>query len=219
MKVGTDGVLLGAWVAQEFSNLSPTNILDIGTGSGLIALMLAQQFDKADITGIDIDEQAVMQAQQNFRQSPWNNRLTAQLSSLETYQSDRQYDIIVCNPPFFSNSLKNPDSARAIARHNENLPYSTLVASSFNMLAPDGILCLVVPYNEAQSICNLVKQNGGALLKQCNIRGTKDKPYKRALLAFGKQEVGNIEVAELTLETTQHTRTDEYSHLTRDYYL
>lgn len=114
MKVGTDGVLLGAWAQQKHAR----TILDIGTGSGLIALMLAQRFQEAEITGIDIDPSAAKQASDNFRLSPWSHRMHARCIDLHTFSlEDGHFDLIVSNPPYFSASLKNPNQQRATARH------------------------------------------------------------------------------------------------------
>lgn len=220
MKVGTDGVLLGAWVAQEYSSAMPIKILDIGTGSGLIALMIAQEFTESQITGIDIDRQAVMQAQGNFSISLWNNRLTAIQCDFQNYQPTQKFDIAVCNPPFFCNSLKNPDIARATARHNESLPFSLLISHTFNnLLVDNGILCVIIPFSEKDSLCNLAYNNGINLINYCNIRSYPGKPFKRILMAFSRQKVSLPTAAELTLETPQHTRSAEYSYLTRKYYL
>ena len=229
MKVGTDGVLLGAWVAQQLSLAthhspnrplaqSPKHILDIGMGSGLIALMLAQQFKDAQINGIDIDPDAVAQATDNFAHSPWHNRLNARLCDFENYHSDTRYDIIVCNPPFFSNSLKNPDESRAVARHNDSLPFGTLINHSLNDLLTDtGYLCIIIPYSEEQHI---IKTNqSGCLTHLCHIRTTPDKDFKRSIMVFSNSSTENTAVSELTLETPDHHRSPNYQALTAEYYL
>ena len=133
MKVGTDGVLLGAWCPVS-SQASSFKVLDVGTGSGLIALMLAQRLPEAKITAIDIDAGAVEQAAYNFGMSPWADRLNCQQISLQDLEGEGVYDLIVSNPPYFQDSLKNPDSQRAIARHTDTLSYDELLKHSARLL-------------------------------------------------------------------------------------
>ena len=150
MKVGTDGVLLGCWtpitVHRTPYTIHPTpfRVLDIGTGSGLIALMLAQRCPNAQIDAIDIDTSAIEQAKENFAQSPFSNQLAAYPSSLQTWP-DHPYDLVVSNPPYFQNSLKNPDEGRKQARHTDSLSYQELLSHSARLLNENGHLALILP--------------------------------------------------------------------------
>lgn len=141
MKIGTDGVLLGAWVEIDDAN----TILDIGTGTGLVALMCAQRNNMATIEGIDIVEDAVIEARQNVANSPWSGRITIINSDIRSYTTNRCYDHIVSNPPFFLSSLHSPDAARTTARHTTTLTYTDLVAAAERLLRPDGRLSVVLP--------------------------------------------------------------------------
>ena len=152
MKVGTDGVLLGAWAGQD----RPGEILDIGTGSGLIALMLAQRFPKARITGIDCDKDAAMQAKENFTGSPWADRLRTVHIGLQGFCRDtvtaaERFDLIVSNPPFYDNTLTNPDSRRCTARHTGGLPHDELLLLSAGLLTDSGVFSLIVPSESERS--------------------------------------------------------------------
>lgn len=217
MKVGTDGVLLGAWASTG------SRILDIGTGSGLIALMLAQRVaDTAQIDAIDIDPEAVEQAEANFVASPWST-CQAYLSSLQdwaTAEREGSYDLIVSNPPYFDNSLKNPDTQRSLARHTDTLSYEELIACSVSLLAEDGHLCLILPIEAERGIIELATKQGLRARRVMRVKGVERKPYKRILLDFAKSAIVT-EVAESELILTDKTgaRTTAYASLCRDFYL
>lgn len=225
MKVGTDGVLLGAWTAKMFGHCDATDILDIGTGSGLIALMTAQRFADAHIIGIDIDTAAVNQANENFLRSPWSNRLEAQLCDFSAFKPDRKFDIATCNPPFFRDSLKNPDLQRAKARHNDSLPYNILINQTIdNLLKDNGILCIIIPYSEEKAILQIATEH--QVTHICHIRTYPGKDFKRSIIAISHKDLKhltdssfNIQYSELTLETIDHQRSEEYINLTKEYYL
>ncbi len=221
MKVGTDGVLLGAWTPTN--NLPPVcRILDIGTGSGLVAVMLAQRVPQAQIEAIDIDADAASQAQQNFSNSPWSNRLHCTHLSLQNFAADKekQFDLIVSNPPFFQNSLKNPDRARSVARHTDSLPYSVLLTLSARLLCPHGIFSLIVPAQAEQQVIALAEQHLLHLSHRCRVAGNNRKTHKRTLLAFSYNKVPALqEDSFLTLQTDALLRSAEYDALTQDFYL
>ncbi len=231
MKVGTDGVLLGAWAATfpplwgERGGLC----LDIGTGSGLIALMLAQRFPQANILGIDIEENAVNQANANFAASPWSSRLHAEKIALQDMKlSDMQLPpsmgglrgaLIVSNPPYFQNSLKAPDAARSTARHTDTLSYDDLLHHSARLLADDGILSLILPIEADPTIISLAEQYGLYPSRLCRVRGNQRKPYKRLLIEFQKTPAPAIHEETLTLEDAPNQRSEAYRSLTHDFYL
>ena len=219
MKIGTDGVLSGAWA--KLNNKGESRLLDIGSGSGLIALMLAQRFPNAYITGIDIDENAVLQSKDNFSNSPWNSRLKAYCTSLQEYSSTTQerYDLIVSNPPFFQQGLHCPDPQRTQARHTQTLPYEDLLHYSLRLLRPTGSLQLILPAQEEENILAMTRQTGYFLQRICRIRGRAHKPYKRILLHFGLEPASHAEETELTLETEVGKRSKAYQDLCKDFYL
>ena len=193
MKVGTDGVLLGAWApANSFTPNPLTRILDIGTGSGLIALMLAQRFPEASIDAIDIDEAAVEQARENFVVSPWTDRLHAFHARLQDWQNhplqitNYKYDLIVSNPPDFQNSLKNPDKGRQTARHTDTLSYAELLRHSARLLTEKGLLALVLPAEVEQEVHGLAAAELLSLTRITRVYSKESKPARRVLLGFEK---------------------------------
>jgi len=185
MKVGTEGILLGAWVGVENCN----TILDIGTGTGLIALMLAQR-SKAQITAIEIEENAAIEAKQNVEKSDWSNRIDVQNISFQTFaeNASTQFDVIVSNPPFFSNNLKAKTSERNLARHNDSLPFSELISYSVKLLSSAGKLAVVLPLEPASEFEKLAYKNGLFLLRETEIRPNEKKATNRVLMEFGKKE-------------------------------
>ncbi len=213
MKVGTDGVLLGAWVSVR-----PTDrrILDIGTGTGLIALMLAQRAAAASITGIDIA--SVDEARRNADASPWGDRLHFEQCPVQRFEAE-PFDLIVSNPPFFVESLRCPDAGRTQARHAVELPFEALRDALLRLLAPEGRYALVLPVAEAarfEALCE------GELhrLRRTEVRTTPRRAPKRVLLEGTRRPTAAPVCDALTIGTGAHeTYTDEYRLLTRDFYL
>ena len=231
MKVGTDGVLLGAWApANPFTPNPLTRILDIGTGSGLIALMLAQRFPEASIDAIDIDEAAVEQARENFAVSPWTDRLHAYQAKVQEWQmvngtcpNGKWYDLIVSNPPYFRNSLKNPDKGRQTARHTDTLSYAELLRHSARLLTEKGLLALVLPAEAEQEVRGLAAAELLSLTRVTRVYSKESKPARRVLLGFEKsisRDIG-ISITEdaLVLENEIGGRSAAYQELTKDFYL
>ncbi len=219
MKVGTDGVLLGAWAALGCK--APCRVLDIGSGSGLISLMLAQRFATATVTGIDIDQSAIEQSRVNFADSPFADRLHAHCISLQAYGTEARttFDLIVSNPPFFQESLHCPDAKRTLARHTSTLSYEELTAYAARLLAPDGSLELILPASEENKIVCSAEQQNFYLQRICRVRGRINKPHKRILLAFSRRRTGTPMESELVLETLDGKRTRAYQELAKDFYL
>lgn len=216
MKVGTDGVLLGAWVPTSAADL---RVLDIGTGTGLIALMLAQRLPGASITGIDID--SVEQARENAAASPWNARLTFHSCAVQTFH-DAPFDLIVSNPPFFVDSLTCPDAGRTAARHAVHLTFGELRDAVLRLLAPAGRFALILPVQEAGRFLNVC---AGQLqpVRRTDVRTTPRHLAKRSLLELMRPEAAataGLERTELIIGTGEHEcYTPEYRMLTRDFYL
>ena len=227
MKVGTDGVLLGAWASTTDSPAANTDktspverILDIGTGSGLIALMLAQRFPNAIIDGIDIAPSAVLQAKDNFSASPFSTRLHAYSSPLQEWQPQEKYDMIVSNPPYFSNSLLCPDGMRTKARHAESLSFAELSAHSNRLLTQAGTLSLVLPAEAEKAIMKEARLQHLYCVRLCRVHTTANKPAKRILVTFSHQTPATTLTPEtLCLSTPDHPRSPAYSALTQDFYL
>lgn len=220
MKVGTDGVLLGAWCDLP-SNLD-AKILDIGTGTGLIAIMAAQRSPLAVVDAIEIDKMAFEQAVENSQKSPFSSRINIYHISLQNYSpvDNYLYDTIICNPPFFVNSLKNPDSARSTARHTDTLSFNDLITHSFRLLKDNGILSVILPTVEGNQFIELAKSSGFIVTRTTNIHPTVGAETKRLLIELQKNSVPiSIEERHLTIEISRHQYTEEYIALTRDFYL
>lgn len=217
MKVGTDGVLLGAWVDVD----NPAEILDIGTGSGLLALMLAQR-SNAGIHAIDIDADACRQARFNVSLSPWENRIQVFNQSLQEFvaKNEKKYDLIVCNPPFFVNSLKNPDPKRSNARHNDMLPLTELFKGSASLLqSENGKLNIILPFDQMENAIALAKEYNLNAFRRTLVQPTPSKPFHRVLLGFwfGKE---NADTRQICIEMNlRHEYSEEYKELTKDFYL
>lgn len=229
MKVGTDGVLLGAWCPlpiSKASNIPYPKILDIGTGSGLIALMLAQRLSSEhcpySIDAIDIDADAVAQAADNFALSPWADTLHVHNSTLQDWQSSlaSNYDLIVSNPPYFQDSLKNPNAQRATARHTDTLSYAELVAHAARLLHEDGMLALVLPIEAEQEILALASEYGLCPTHITHVHSKPGKPAKRLLVAFQHKKCReDVPIDIFYIESEHAPRSDEYQALTREFYL
>ena len=223
MKVGTDGVLLGAWAPINAfrSQDSEIRILDIGTGSGLIARMLMQRCPNASIDAIDIDPSAVEQARENG--------VNAYVSSLQEWKRvesqesrvESCYDLIVSNPPYFQNSLKNPDKGREMARHTDTLSYAELVHHSARLLREDGQLALILPAEAEAEIRQLAAAEDLSLARVTRVYSKESKPARRVLLLFDKSRCRDLEMMTdtLILEDEKGGRSAAYSELCRDFYL
>ncbi|MDD5990727.1 MAG: methyltransferase [Paludibacteraceae bacterium] len=208
MKVGTDGVLLGAWAPLG------SRILDVGTGSGLIARMLMQRCPEAEVEGIDIDEATVAQAKENG--------VRAFQARLQDWKSDIGdcYDLIVSNPPYFQNSLKNPDRGRELARHTDSLGYEELIAHSARLLKEEGQLALILPAEAEEEIRNLAARYSLFPTHITRVYSKETKPARRVILAFSRKNsiVGLIEDS-LVLEDEKGGRSAAYSKLCEEFYL
>jgi tRNA1Val (adenine37-N6)-methyltransferase len=214
MKVGTDGVLLGAW-----TRTTEGRILDIGTGTGLIAIMLAQRSRTALVDAIEVESKAYNQAAENISASNWKNRIEAHHTPIQNFEQTSQYDLIVSNPPFFAASTKAPNEDRNTARHTDTLSFDDLIASVIRLLNSDGIFSLILPINEAELFINLATRKKLFLNKKCTIKPNPTKLAKRVLMEFSFSEM-EINSKELTIETaTRHQYTKEYISLTKDFYL
>ncbi|MBR5132832.1 MAG: methyltransferase [Alistipes sp.] len=209
MKVGTDGVLLGAWADVE----GDSRILDIGTGSGLIALMLAQRNAKAEIVALDIDEDATIQAQHNFSLSPWNSRLSVVHSNITDYMSDRKFTHIVSNPPYFVDSLHSPNAARTAARHTSSLPFVDIVAAAERLLEPEGRLSVILPTDVASMFRREAFERLW-LTRQLDIVTKAGEPPRRTMMEFCL-----IQEPQMPRCAAMLMGSEECRELTNDFYL
>lgn len=216
MKVGTDGVLLGAWAAGG------RHILDIGTGSGLIALMMAQRFPEAKVVGIDIDEDACRQAELNVSASPFAGRITIVHSSLQDYTLSTpkaSFDAIVSNPPYFQNSLKSPDDKRTIARHNDSLSFRDLATCSRQLLAEGGTLSVIGPASAREDIESEAIINGMSVVNECLIKTRINKSARRFMVQMVNGSADTYSSSTEVLNNADGTRTEWYHELTKEFYI
>ncbi|MFQ3349874.1 MAG: tRNA1Val (adenine37-N6)-methyltransferase [Flavobacterium sp.] len=218
MKVGTDGVLLGAWT--PITN-NPFSILDIGTGTGVIALILAQRSTAEQIDALEIDQEAYEQAVDNFENSPWSDRLFCFHAGLDEFveEPEEEYDLIVSNPPFYSEDYKTENKQRDLARFQEAMPFNNLVEAAALLLSENGIFSVIIPYKEEQRFLVLANEYGLYPVKITRVKGTPTTETKRSLLAFSRTEISSIPTDELIIEITRHAYTAEYTELTKAFYL
>lgn len=218
MKVGMDGVLLGAWVDP----CGAEHILDIGTGTGLIALMMAQKSGSALIDAIEIDPEAVEEAKMNLQESPWSNRIRVECCSFQEFvaRTDRKYGLIVSNPPFFAkDGLKAPAQNRAQARHSDSLPLDVLISRATNLLAENGRIALVLPFGSLPEIKQLAVSNHLYLSRLCRIKPNPVKHDFRILVELTQKECVTSKKHLMIEFEKHHDYTPEYKDLTKDFYL
>ena len=214
MKVGTDGVLLGAWTDVSHS----CRILDIGTGTGLIALMLAQRCPQASITAIDIDAEAVEQARENVLLSPWSDRVEVALQDICKYLTDKHFDTIVSNPPYFIDSLKCPDSQRNTARHTDTLDAKRLLESVARLLSDNGRFSIILPAEQTDLLIQSAYTQGLYPSRQTAVITRPGLSPKRILMEFQKKKEA-FHPDELIIELERHVYSEGYIALTKDFYL
>ena len=215
MKIGTDGVLLGAWV--DIADAS--SILDVGTGTGLVAIMCAQRNAQARVHGIDIVEDAATEAQQNMARTAWCDRLSAEHADLRDYDPDVRYDHIVSNPPFFLTTLQSPDATRAMARHADTLPYADLVSAAERLLTPGGRLSVVLP-TECAATFRRVAFERLWLSRITDVVTREGEAPKRTLMEFRLSAKPLMPCADsLTIQAKDGSYTEEYRRLTEEFYL
>lgn len=210
-RVGTDGVLLGALCQVE----NAQKILEVGTGTGLISLMLAQRNANAEITALDLNEDAVKLAQENFKNSPFSERLQVFHQDFKTFASQKEYDFVVCNPPFFeeNNSVKD-----ILARQQVELTFRNLIEKASKILSSEGIFSVIIPSESAQEFENLAEYFDLHLVRKINIFGIENGVLKRNVLEFSKKKSA-LETLDFTIEKSPRKYSDQYLELTKEFHV
>ncbi len=216
MKVGTDGVLLGAWTGIGRAK----RILDVGTGTGLVALMMAQR-STAEIHAIEPESKAFEQAVENINNSRWPERIHLSQITFQEYiqQTSHAFDLIVSNPPYFRDSLHSPDEERNRARHAQTLSGKDLILGSLKIMKEEGRFSIILPYREGHEFIELAKQNGFHCTRKTYVKPTPDKSPKRLLMEFSRQTFKTKQDYLIIEKGGRHNFTEEYQNLTRDFYL
>jgi tRNA1Val (adenine37-N6)-methyltransferase len=218
MKIGTDGVLLGAWCPIDNN---PFSVLDIGAGTGILSLMLAQRSNAEQIDSLEIDEEAYEQCVENFENSPWSDRLFCFHAGLDEFvdEPEDEYDIIISNPPFYSENYKSENSQRDLARFQDALPFEDLIEAADLLLSENGIFAVIIPYKEEERFIDLCAEVELFPVKVTRVKGSHTTPIVRSLLAFKRYELSVLTADELVIEINRHEYTDDYINLTKDFYL
>ncbi|WP_420318652.1 tRNA1(Val) (adenine(37)-N6)-methyltransferase [Ekhidna sp.] len=219
MKVTTDACLFGGWIAQILrESKEPKHMLDIGVGTGLLSVMLGQVTNKMVVDAVELNESAYAQAKINFENSPWSARLNVHHSSIQQYHTDKKYDLIVCNPPFFNNSTKGKEAAKNIALHNENLPIEDLVNAIKALLAENGRCYVLYPEREMNVFTAAAIKSGLNASEYLYLKNEKNHPVFRVLRSFSFQE-SELKASEVIIRKEDGKYTDEFWDLLKDYYL
>lgn len=224
MKIGTDSVLLGAW-----ASVANNSILDIGAGTGVLALMMAQRSSSEVIDALEIDDDAYEQCVENFEQSPWSDRLFCYHASLEEFveEIDEKYHHIISNPPYYKSTMpaaslqkveKLMTDSRQKARFNDAMPFRHLIESVSKLLSKDGLFSVVVPYSEEKDFIVLASKEHLFPNRILRVKGTPSTEIKRTLIEFSFDET-EAEISELIIETSRHQYTEAYIKLTKEFYL
>jgi len=217
MKIGTDGVLMGAWISLENN---PNSILDIGAGTGIIALQMAQRSKAEIIDAIEIDGDAFEQCVDNFENSPWDDRLFCYHTSLEDFvqEFDDKYDMVISNPPFYSENYKSSNESRDKARFNKSLPFNELIESASRLLSNQGVFAVIIPRKEEEKFIKTASKVNLFPKRLCRVRGNDTSEEKRSMLEFSFEKV-SLKIENLTIETSRHNYTEEYKRLVESFYL
>lgn len=213
MKVGVDGVLLGAWASAE----NPKRILDIGSGTGLIAMMLAQRFEDAEITAVEISRSAFEESEFNFDHSPFADRMKAVNLPIQEFKDENKYDLVVSNPPYFEPNHGN-GTDRSLARQKSELNFEDLSKSVERLMGTTGNFGLILPYLSESEFISIASKNLLFPKKITRARGNPESSMKRSLILFSKAK-SKVEINELTIEQSRNVYTQEYIGLTKEFYL
>ena len=225
MKIGTDGVLLGAWASIDHN---PYSILDIGSGTGIISLMLAQRSIADNIEAIELDDAAYEQCTENFEASTWADRLFCFHAGFDEFvdeyatdetDEDELYDLIVSNPPFYAEDVTSGNEARDNARQNTSLPFNELLSGASKLLSKNGIFSTIIPFKEEEEFVKLAATFQLFPKRITRVKGNANAEVKRSLLEFTKKLSSNLKTEGLVIEKDRHIYTEDYINLTKDFYL
>lgn len=214
MKIGTDGVLLGAWADTR----GASQIIDLGAGSGLIALMMAQRVPEARITAIDISPKACDAARENALRSPWAERIDVACADAAAIEIEERPQLIVCNPPFFTSTLKSPDADRAAARHTGSLSPQSALRFAARWLAPGGSIALITPSDIESDLIFEAEMLKLKLRRQCRVASVVGRKPIRTLWQFNTSD-GPMSATDIAIRDASNNYTDQYKQLTQDFYL
>ena len=217
MKIGTDAVLLGAWCPVD---TNPNSVLDIGAGTGILSLILAQRTIAEQIDAIEIDESAYEQCVDNFENSSWSDRLFCFHAGLDEFVEDPEceYDLIISNPPFYTEDFKSENEQRDLARFEDALPFHDLIEAADLLLSEKGIFAVIIPFKEELNFISLSEGFDLFPFKITHVKGTPTSEIKRSLIAFSRVDA-EFSMDELIIETSRHVYTQKYINLTKDFYL
>jgi tRNA1Val (adenine37-N6)-methyltransferase len=218
MKIGTDAVLLGSWCPIDNN---PFSILDIGAGTGILSLMLAQRTNAEQIDAIEIEEAAYEECVENFENSPFSDHMFCYHAGLDEFvdNPEDEYDLIISNPPFYSEEFKTQNLTRDLARFQDALPFDELIEAADLLLSENGIFAVVIPYKEEANFIELCAEFELFPVKITRVKGSYTTPIVRSLLAFKRFEIPTLTADELVIESNRHEYTDTYINLTKDFYL
>lgn len=214
MKVGTDAMLLGSLVSLADQ---PTTVLDIGTGTGVLALMMAQRSERALVMALEIDELACHEAEENFKASPWSNRLASIHEDVLEIEFDSKFDLIVSNPPYYENSLLSENDRTSRAKHAEFLPVDSLLRKVKELLASDGSFWVIIPFENTSTWIELAKIHDLFLSHSTSIIGKEGQGEKRSVLAFGRNQSETMST-QLTVRDSNNNYSKEYIELTKEFH-
>jgi tRNA1Val (adenine37-N6)-methyltransferase len=217
MKIGTDAIVLGAWATVDSS---AQTILDIGAGTGILSLMMAQKAPHAFVEALEVEENAFEQCVDNFEQSPWSDRLFCFHASLEEFMEEAEdtFDLVICNPPFFSGDIPENYTPRHLARKQQAMPLQTLMESVFTLLSENGVFYLVLPFEQEEIAIALAAKNSLFPNKILHLKGHPEATISRSFFAFTKKMESSTTYESLILETERGQWTEAYNNLTRDFY-
>lgn len=219
MKVGTDGVLLGAWAELTAETVMPARVLDVGCGTGVVGLMVAQRYRGAMVKCVDISEDAVAECGENIKNSPFASRVEVAQVDFRTYVDELKYDLIVSNPPYFTEQLHSPDKQRAVARHEDSLPLSVLINRCASLLTPDGRLALVLPSSRDEDVVWEATLAGLTPTRQCGVVTREGKAPRRTLWELARVNGGAVVKSQLLIHGADGKFTEDYIALVKEFYL
>jgi tRNA1Val (adenine37-N6)-methyltransferase len=220
MKVCTDSCLFGAWIAKKIENkvIDPQRILDIGSGTGLLSLLIAQKSESL-IDAVEIDQESFGQTVQNFMESPYSSRLQAYLHNIKDWKSETKYDLIISNPPLFENDLKSEKQNKNAAKHSDHLSFSELLFSIKNHLAANGNFAVLLPFHRNEYFKKLAGENDFFLKEELLVKQTPSHSYFRSILFFSLFPSEGFSKKEIIIKDQTGNYTGDFKILLKDYYL